>query len=296
MSIETYLVVPVENPARAHRLLSDGGDSVTHVGADFVVLYKDHSFSEVERSPETWGPIYVKELPPSLRRRLDPRGLLAMPEAGQAFESKTYSEVAESAELSVWLPARPVRRRRVKRVLLVALSSEREALLMQTPELVPELVSNRTTVAIPGSMELDERWLGLQRLLLDCLWLERIDDARADALAPRDGLLLYEDDTIDAARLVRADRAHATAAWLSTVTAEVIERACKAPPSPASRRFPESLGAAPADDREPSRRTARQSSRKTMSPALVEELRRLRAFYEDVLRHGRAVLAVRFRE
>jgi len=296
VSIDTYLLVPVENPLRAKRLLSASGDDVTHVGADFIVLYKGHSFVEVQRSPETWGPIYVQDLPPSLRRQLDPRGVLAIPEVGQAWESKTYTEAVASAELSVWLPLRRVRRRRLRRLLLVALSSEREALLVEDPELVPELVSNRNTVPIPASIEFDECWIELQRLILDCLWLEQSDDARADALAPRSGLLLYEDENIDSARLVRADRACSTAAWLATLTPESIERARREPPSSASRGFPESLGAAPADDREPIRKAHRPAPQKVRTPALDRELRRLLVFYEEVLNAGRAVLAIRFRE
>jgi hypothetical protein len=296
LSVDTYLVVPVESPGRAARLLSAGGDDVTHVGRDYVVLFKGDLFAGVERAPDTWGPRYAEELPPSVRRRLDPRGLLARPEVGQAFAFETYAEAVDAEGPSLWLPVRRVRRKRRKRLLLVALSPEREAMLFEHPELVRDLISSRSTVSIPGAVEFDETWIDLQRLLLDCLWLELSDDARADALAPRSGLSFLEDETVDAARLIRADQARATAEWLATLTPERVDRATREPPGPASRRFPESLGAAPADDSEPIRRTVRNKPAKVSSETLNRELQKLLSFYEAVGRLGRSVLSVRFRE
>jgi hypothetical protein len=296
LGIDTFLVLPVGNPTSAARLLADGGDEVTRVGDDYVVLYKGDRFTEVEQSPEVWGPRYVQELPPSLRRGLDARGLLAIPEVGQSFESKTYAEVVEVAGPALWLPLRRARRSRRKRLFLVALSPERERMLLESPELVRELIASRAPEAIPGSLEFDEIWIELQRLIFDCSWLDQRDDERADALAPRSGLSFLEDESIDAARLVRADRARSTAEWLSTLTPEIVDRARKAPPSPASLRFPESLGATQADDHEPLRKNDRRKRAKAASPELERELSRLSAFYEDVRRTGRSVLSVRFRE
>lgn len=295
MSIDTYLIVPVQNPATAARLLSDSGDEVVHVGPDFLVVYKGDLFAGVAQAPGTWGPIYAQDLPPSLRRRLDPRGLLAVPEVGQSFESKSYAEVVGSEQRAVWLPLRRLRRQRTKRVLLVALSPAREAMLLERPELVADLISNRAAVPIPGSIEFNESWIDLQRLLLDCLWLEGTDDGRADALAPRSGLSLYEDETIDSARLLRADQARSTATWLATVTPEVVERARLQRPSPASRSFPESLGSAPADDSDPLPET-RRGAPKVNATAIDEELKRLFVFYQDVRGTGRSIVAIRFRE
>ena len=296
MSIDTYLVIPVANPERAKRVLSEGGDDVTHIGRDYVVLYRPDLFANVKSSPEIWGPRYVQDLPPSIRRGLDPRGLLARPEVGQSFQAETYAKEVDSDESSLWLPLRRVARRRVKRLLLVALSPKREALLFERPELVRELITNRTTVPIPASIEFDDIWIELQRLLRDCLWLDKIDDVRADALAPRTGLSFLEDKDIDAARLVRSEQARSTAEWLATLTPEVVERARREPPSPASRNFPECLGSAEADDLEPVRSARSRRQRKVSSAELDEQLRRLQAFYEDVQRTGRSVLSVRFRE
>jgi hypothetical protein len=295
LSIDTYLVIPAGNPTRAGRLLADAGDEVTRAGRDYIVLYKGELFAEVERAPATWGPRYVQDLPPSVRRGLDARGLLARPEVGQSFDFESYTEAVDAEGPSLWLPLRAARRRRTKRLLLVALSPEREAMVLEHPELVHELLAARATTSIPGLLELDEVWIELQRLLFDCLWLERGDDERADALAPRSGLTLLEDESVDAARLMRADRARATAEWLLTLSPEVIERARSAPPSPASRRFPESLGAAPADDHEPIRGPA-SSAPSNVKPALGEHLKPLSAFYAEVQRAGHAVLSVRFRE
>ena len=296
MGIDTYLVIPARSAVRAASLLADGGDEVTHVGADFVVVYKSDLFAAVERDTETWGPRYAEDLPRSLRRGLDPRGLLALPEVGQSFGAKTYREAVDSEGPSVWLPLRRVRRRRMERLLLVALSPAREALLLESPELVRELISSRASVSIPGLIEFDEIWIDLQRLLLDCLWLERSDDCRADALAPRSGLTFLEDADVDAARLVRADAARATADWLLSLTPAVIERAQREPPSPAARRFPESLGAAAADDREPLRAAGGQGNERVTGTPLSEPLKRLLTFYADVRRTGRSVLSIRFRE
>jgi hypothetical protein len=178
---------------------------------------------------------------------------------------------------------------------LVALSPKRKALLLEQPDLVRALIASRASVAIPSSVEFDEIWVELQRLLLDCI-LEGSDEGRADALAPRSGLLFLEDDDIDAARLIDIDRARWNAEWLATLTPEVIERARREGPSPAAQRFPESLGSAVADDEGPSRSSNRRGAKKPGSGEADEALRKLRAFYEEVRKTGRSVLSVRFRE
>ncbi|HWZ90270.1 MAG TPA: hypothetical protein VNW92_15510, partial [Polyangiaceae bacterium] len=141
--------------------------------------------------------------------------------------------------------------RKIRRLLLVALSPARHALLLETPELVADLLQVRLTTPIPDSLELDERWIELQQALFDFNWLWHIDDVRAEALTPRTGLNLVEGSAIDCARIIPADTARRIAEWVTTLPADCIERARAAPaPSPASRGFPDSLGSTPADDDE----------------------------------------------
>lgn len=182
-----------------------------------------------------------------------------------------------------------------RRLLLVALSAERERLLREDPQLVRDLVNARAQ-AIPGALELED-WIALQRALFDYQWLSGSDDPRAEALTPRSGLGLYEDRLIDSARIVPADRSRAVAEWVTALPADCIERARQAPPSPASRGFPESLGSSEADDHEPlvEGTTVLDDVKREDPRKLAEALERLRAFYADILRTGRGVLAVRFR-
>jgi len=263
VGVDTYLVIPASAPVRAKRLLEDGGDQVSHVGDDYLVIYKGERFAEVSTAPETWGPRYAEELPPSIRRGLDQRGLLACPEVGQHFETTTYQDEVKNHEPPLWLPIRRPRRKLVKRLLLVALSPARERLLLEDPELVRGLIENLGTTPIPNSIEFDDCWIELQRILFDCLWVSGADDARAEALTPRTGLSLFEDRTIDSARLVRADQARAIAAWVAALQPDAIARARQHGPSPASKNFPDSLGPSEADDHEPLR-TGREGRRRVI--------------------------------
>lgn len=181
---------------------------------------------------------------------------------------------------------------------MIALSPARHALLLETPELVRDLLKARASSAIPGSLELDERWVELQQALFDFNWLSHIDDARAEALTPRTGLSLLEDRNIDCARIVEADASQIIAGWVVALPNDCIERARRAPePSPASRGFPENLGSTPADDHEKIREGSalfRQASRHD-ARELGLELERVRAFYAEILRTRYAVLSIRFR-
>jgi hypothetical protein len=181
-----------------------------------------------------------------------------------------------------------------RRLLLVALSVERERLLREDPELVRDLVTARAHT-IPGSLELDD-WIELQRALFDYQWLSGAEDPRAEALTPRSGLGLYEDRNIDSARIVPAERCRAVAEWLRGLPADCIERARDAAWSPASRGFPQSLGASAADDDEPlvEGTTVFDDVKRYDARKLTAALEQLRTFYAEMLRSGRGVLAVRF--
>jgi hypothetical protein len=298
VGIDTYLVIPTPSPARAKLELEGGGDSVSHVGRDYLVLHKSDRYREVNASPETWGPRYAEELPSSIRKGLDRRGLLACPEVGQTFAAKTYSDEVRNHASPLWLPVRRPHRKLVKRLLLVALSPARERMVLEEPELVRELIEGRRTTPIPGSIEFDDCWIELQKVLFDCLWLSGIDDARCEALTPRAGLSLFEDRTIDSARLVRAERARVIAEWVLELPLDALARARRNGPSPASRSFPESLGSAEADDDEPLRTGSSRVAKKPphSDQKLEAELQRLRGFYADLLSKGQAVLSIRFRE
>lgn len=165
-----------------------------------------------------------------------------------------------------------------RRLILISLSPAREKILLEDPELVSEIVSERHTTPIPGSLEFDGRWIALQRALFDFLWQYGADDERAEALAPRSGPSIYDDGDIDAARLVPSERARAIAQWVTELPEDMLGRvARKGTPSPASRSFPEA---------------ARPTDLATLAP----ELARLQTFYAELLRTRHAVLSIRFRE
>lgn len=184
-----------------------------------------------------------------------------------------------------------------RRLLLVALSAERERLLREDPELVRDLVQARAQGKIPGSLELDERFVDLQRALFDYQWLAGTDDPRAEALTPRTGVGLYADRNVDSARIVDAASCRVIAEWVAELPEDFLERARAAPRSPASRGFPQSLGASEADDHEPlvEGTTVFSDAKRYDVQKLGEPLAQVRAFYAEILRSGRGVLAVRFR-
>jgi hypothetical protein len=182
-----------------------------------------------------------------------------------------------------------------RRLLLVELSAERERIMREDPELVRDLVNARAHT-IPGSLELED-WIELQRAFFDYQWLSGSDDPRAEGLTPRSGLGLYEDRNVDSARIVPADRSRAIAEWVLALPEDWLERVRQAPESPAARGFPQSLGASEADDGEPvvEGTTGSDPAKRYDTRKLNEALERLRGFYREILRSGRAVLAVRFR-
>jgi hypothetical protein len=193
--------------------------------------------------------------------------------------------------------AAPAKRQR--RLILIALSPARQKILLDDPEIVIEILSERRATPIPGSLEFDERWIELQKALFDFLWQYGADDERAEALTPRTGRSLCEDSAIDSARLVPADRARSIAQWVTELPSDLLARVGKlGAPSPASRNFPESLGASDGGGAAPqrSRNGRTRALPRTDLSALGPDLARLQAFYAEVLRTQHAVLSIRFRE
>jgi hypothetical protein len=118
-------------------------------------------------------------------------------------------------------PPRAASKQRSERVLLIALSPTREKLLLEEPELVRAILLERAKTTIPRSVEFDERFQALQDALLDLAAKSGGGDGNAKALTPGSGELLYEDDTVRAARLLRAPQAHALAKWVAGVPREL---------------------------------------------------------------------------
>lgn len=172
--------------------------------------------------------------------------------------------------------------------MLVPLSETRRRMLLEHPELVRSIVDARGTERI-AAFEIGPVWIALQALLFDAMWSSGGDDARAEALTPRAGLPLYEDRTIEAARLVSIERVRETAEWLAGLARDIAER--ELVPSPASTGFPASLGTSEADDHEP----ARAAPRKPGPVTLGAELDRLRELYLSCAQGAQSLLAIRFR-
>ena len=182
-------------------------------------------------------------------------------------------------------------------MLLVGLSAAREKILLESPEIVIDLVASSGEAKIPDSLEI-EHWVELQRVLFDGMILDggSDEDRRADAVAPRGGLLLYEDKIIDGAKLVRASDVSRMAEWLAFLPTDIVAQVRALPKRGTSAAlFPKSLGAAPADDDEPVRPGGRGRPALPAVAAVQEELGRLTAFYENLRKHGKAVLSIRFR-
>ena len=117
---------------------------------------------------------------------------------------------------------RSSRKERTERVLLIALSPAREKLLLEEPELVQAIVRERAKV--PRSVEFDARFAALQEALLELASKSGTPRGHAEALTPRAGTLLYEDQDIDAAQLVDAVAAQSIARWVTGLPAAVIAR------------------------------------------------------------------------
>ena len=274
MAIDTYLIVPTGSRALAEELLRDHPDleDEAQLGEDFVALLQDERFTRVQRDPELWGETYLDLIPPACRTRLDKRGLLVVPDMGQSFDGVSFEEVAAERG-ATWLPLKPARAsRRAKRVLLVHLSPNRQARLLRDPALAREIVSARADQPVPDALELDAVWVELQQLLVDHQKRSGAVDARSEAIAPKKGLPLYEDKTIDAALLVRAEQARATAEWVLALPADLAAHQ----PRPAGGK--QGKAGRPRDAR-----------------VLDAALARLKAFYKLVHQQGCAILAIRFR-
>jgi hypothetical protein len=192
------------------------------------------------------------------------------------------------------------RKQRTMRVLLIGLSPAREKLLIDEPELVSTIVRERLKTAIPRSVEFDERCIELQRSLFDFAWKTGASEACAEALTPRGGTLIYEDETIDAARLVRTEQASVVAQWMADLPGDLIQIVRRYEQrSPVSRSYPDNLGSVPAPEAEQLREGVSVRPGSGARPAATElesELARLRSFYAELAKSKGALLAVRFRE
>lgn len=152
MGADTIVIVPTGTRAVTQALLRDHPEldaATTRFGADFLALYQGERFSEVRRDPELWGLGFARLLPARIRRKLDRRGLLVVPDVGQAFAGATYEALAADSH-ATWLPVlQHGRRQRKSRLLLVHLSDHRRERVIQQPELVREIVAARTERPIP---------------------------------------------------------------------------------------------------------------------------------------------------
>ena len=118
----------------------------------------------------------------------------------------------------------PSKKERIERVLLIGLSPAREKLLLDEPELIHTIVRERSKTPIPRSVEFDQRFVSLQQTLTEIAAKSGAPPGLAEALTPRSGTLLYEDDTVEAARLVGTEQAQAMARWLSALPKDLIAR------------------------------------------------------------------------
>jgi hypothetical protein len=298
VGVDTYLVIPARDPEKARRALDPDRSELTQMGTDYVVLYLPERFEGVREETARYGSEIAASMPPAIRKALDPRGIAAYAEVGQAFADPTYEALLARQGEPLWLPtARPRRKPGAIRVLLVAISAARETLLMADPALVKDIVGSHRVAKIPGSLDV-EHWVELQRTLFDALTIDGTSDGdpRADAVAPRGGLPLYEDKNIDGAKLVRAPEVARTAEWLASLPRDVVAQLRGLPKrSENARLFPNTLGAAPADD--DGRLRSGTARAKDLPPAVAvqEELVRLLTFYDDLRKQGRGVLSIRYR-
>jgi hypothetical protein len=312
VSIETFLILPTRDPKRARAWFGPEHEETLQIGTDCVAVYYMERFDEVEASPEEHGPAFAASLPPWLRKGLDPRGIAAVPEVAQSYAGADYVELVQSDDALLWLPFKKARvKGRAVRSLLVGLSAARQKALIDEPTLVADLVAMHVATPIAGAAEF-EHWVELQRVLFEAMLLTSgsDEDPRSDAVAPRRGLPLYEDKTVDAAKLVRATEVAVIAEWLSSLPSDTIE-SVRARPRRSRRAmsFPANLGAAPADD---DMRIRRTNARIDASGELVRarlacplersnaalmkfDLVRLTAFYSELRAKGMALLAIHHR-
>jgi len=218
LSIDTFVVIPSSTPRRLAKALE--GDGYCQIGGDYVALAVGTPYAEVERDPKRHGLQIVSLLPPWAVRELDPRGLAVYPEVGQSFAHAKYAEALLNHGELLWLPTVVVTTpQRALHGLLISLSPAREKLLLADPELVPTLLVARTRGGIPGSLELDA-CQPLQRALLTAAKTTGADAEAASALEPVGGMPLYDDEMIRDARLLRADRCRAIAAFLGSLPSD----------------------------------------------------------------------------
>lgn len=166
-------------------------------------------------------------------------------------------------------------------MLLVSLSPTREKLLLEQPDLVDGILRERARTNIPGTIEFDDRFIELQSVLFDFAWKTGAAQAQAEALTPHGGELVYEDDTVEAARLLRAEQSRELARWVTSLPADLVAAVRRYESrSPATQSYAESQEPGP----------------RPPVPELEAELARLKRFYTELGRKGHSLLAIRFRD
>ena len=298
MGVDTYLILPTKNRETATELLRGNpelDDGTAKLGVDFIALYVADRFAEVTHAPDEHARRYLALLPVAMRRSLRERGVLVVPEVGQSFEGVRFADL-ESSDGARFLPLRSgPRRKGASGVLLVGLSKVREQLLVKEPELVKDLASmHREGAPIPGSI-LVAPWVELQRLLYDALRVTGMPDGDrcADAVVPHAGMPLYEDGVVDSAKLVRADVVAATASFLARLPADIVQQVRRLPRrSEAARRFPDSLGPVPSDDRTSG--PLRERELAAPDHTVEQALEQLCAMYRALAASQKALLSIRF--
>jgi hypothetical protein len=298
LSVDTSIVIPSGNAVRARRALDPEDAETTTLGADYIVLYRPDRFVDVQGKFEQYGYALAREMPASIRKTLDGRGIAAYPEAGQSFRDADYRSLLVNHGPPLWLPTKRPRAKYSSgnpKVLLIPISATRKKMLIAHPEVVKALVKKHVAEGMADGLEIED-WVELQRALFDAVMIGggSAEDLRADAVAPRGGLPLYEDKSIDSAKLLSATRVAATAHWLASLPESILATVRTLPQrSPVALAFPESLGTVPADDGH--RAGSKRARRLSTSIPMQVVLDRLIEFYHELERHERGVLCIRYR-
>lgn len=295
----TYLIIPTPEPLRVKRALEGVPDDgvVPFTGRDFVVFACDDPFDAVQADPADWGPILAARLPRIAKAKLDERGMLACPEVGQTFSHDLYAEEVARNAAPLWLPTKapPAKaRRRERELLLVALSAQRTKLLLEEPALVAQILDAHLTGSLPRALGLDAGWIRLQQLFLEVDSRCGAEHAEAWPFHPRVGMPLYDDATIQSARLLSAEQVRPMALWLGALSEDAVASAAKSIKSPLALNFPLSLGlgAGPLTKRATSSRTQKPAAR---LGDFEHDLARVRAFYAQLLGDASGLLIVHYR-
>jgi len=291
MTVDTYLIARASDPEAARDEFDPEHAETTRLGRDWISVFIPTAWVEIQRDPAHWGRELTRGVSRRVRAALDARGLAAYPEVGQSFEAPTFEALISLQGAPLWLPIaeRRMRRSREPRVLLVPASTKRASLLRANPTLPRDIIDEHRVTPMVGAHEI-EKWVALQRALFDAAAPGLAGETHNAAVWPTGGLPLYEDATIDAAKLFSAEDVAVIAGWLATLPSAALTTAAQ---SPRARAFPASLGTVPADDEVPSRRS--RKVREVTVAELDEALTALARFYGGCASRGDGVLAIRYR-